>query len=244
MTIFYEGCVERRGIHRLRPLLLQTEFPFGFFLKSRSFPMKTEILAYPPLGEILPGVLDRLDRAVSESGESRNALSEESFFGIREYRPGDNPRWIHWRSTARLQREMVKEFEREEREKVTICLDAVLPPGGGAESAEALERAISLAATLACHFQGEGHPVGLATFAPAPVFLPPAASQEHLEELLTTLARLEPALSGEIGTLFAEGGIEGAVIVVSPEEIVPPLPEAVVLTPTEEVFHFPRRGGA
>ncbi|RME49823.1 MAG: DUF58 domain-containing protein, partial [Deltaproteobacteria bacterium] len=206
VTLFYEQRVERRGVHSLPPVALQTAFPFGFFRKSRFFPMKTEVLAYPPLGEVTQAVLERLDRSVSEQGGNRNALSEENFFGIREYRPGDNPRWIHWKSTARRQREMVKEFEREDREKVMLYLHSVVPPSEASAPPVALERAISLTATLACHFQAAGHPVGLATFTPEPILLPPATTQEHLEEILTTLALLEPAEGGDLDSFLERGG--------------------------------------
>ncbi|RME02087.1 MAG: DUF58 domain-containing protein [Deltaproteobacteria bacterium] len=243
VTLFYEQRMERRGVHPLPPVTLQTTFPFGFFHKSRFFPMKTEVLAYPPLGEVTQAVLERLDRSVSEQGGSRNALSEENFFGIREYRPGDNPRWIHWKSTARLHREMVKEFEREEREKVMLYLHAVVSSSEAPAGSVALERAISLTATLACHFQEAGHPVGLATFTPEPILLPPATTQEHLEEILTTLALLEAAEGGELSSFLEEGNMEGTPIVIAPVEIPPPLPGAEVLVPTEAVFQSSLGGG-
>ena len=54
-------------------------------------------------------------------------MAPADFYGIRSYRPGDSPRWIHWRTTARVGQPMVREFEEPPQQHLTVILEAWLP---------------------------------------------------------------------------------------------------------------------
>ena len=72
-------------------------------------------------------------------------LSDE-FIGIREYRQGDPLRHFHWKSCARLNRPMVKEFEDEFFPRYALALDTFAAPNTLAH----FEEAVSIAASFAC----------------------------------------------------------------------------------------------
>jgi len=73
-------------------------------------------------------------------------IHQDDLHGLRPFRPGDNPRWIHWRTSARRNSKMVREFEEDTGQNLILVFDPWLPEGG---DAGALESAVSLAATLA-----------------------------------------------------------------------------------------------
>src|SRR5690606_17073385 len=103
-------CTER-GRYQLGPLELITSDPFGFFPMRRELSPTSNVVIFPltvdiqqfalPVG-ILPGG-DALRR--------RTHYVTTNASGVRDYAPGDSFGRIHWPSTARRDRMIVKEFE-------------------------------------------------------------------------------------------------------------------------------------
>jgi uncharacterized protein (DUF58 family) len=152
-----ENRLDRRGIFPLKAVTISTSFPFGLFRKSRDLPLGGELVIWP-----------RSDRQVRppNPGGGRTprtgALSRGSagprgeYRGLRSYRPGDDPRDIHWRTTARLGRPVIREYEQGQAEALWICLDTRGEPGDRAEET------IEIAASLASRAFREGRRFGLA----------------------------------------------------------------------------------
>ena len=117
---------------------------------------------------------------------------------------GDSPRWIHWRTSARRGELMVKEFEQQNEQDLAILIDPWLPRTKAApEQREALEQAISFAATLCletCRHQGRRLVLGWT--GPAPGVRQGPASVKLLHELLEQLAMMRPASEGGLAELF------------------------------------------
>lgn len=87
---------------------------------------------------------------------------------LRAYRPGDDPRDVHWRSSARLGEPVVREYVREQARTFWVCLDlrgrvAAAAPGAETDEPPPEEVAVEIAAALAAGASGSGHPFGLAT---------------------------------------------------------------------------------
>jgi uncharacterized protein (DUF58 family) len=98
-----------RGLHPLPKAVVATRFPFGLFVKRRELPGRERVLVYP---RIHPVELEPLDRARTGDGEALGARGRAGeFFGLAEYREGEELRRIHWPATARLGRAVVQEFE-------------------------------------------------------------------------------------------------------------------------------------
>lgn len=114
-----------RGRYELPGLQVSTRFPFGFFDKSRLFDAPTHLLVLP---SPLPA-MDWLGQIHALSGEAaRNKQGTgEDFFGLRDYRPGEDQRAIHWKSTARRGAPVVRETEARERRALAIILDNRAP---------------------------------------------------------------------------------------------------------------------
>ena len=107
-------------------------------------------------------------REASEAKRGRRhdrTARQQEYHGLRDYRPGDSPRWIHWRTTARVGEPMVKEFEQQTEQDLAVLLDPWLPRAGATpEQREAVEDAIRFAATVcleACRRPGPAAAAGL-----------------------------------------------------------------------------------
>jgi uncharacterized protein (DUF58 family) len=102
--------------------------------------------------------------------------------GMREYRPGDDPKDIHWRSSARFETPVVREYDRDTSESLWICLDLAGEPS---ETAEAV---VEVAASLAARAEAEGKRFGLVAGGRT---VPPGAGAGQLERVLDALARVD-----------------------------------------------------
>jgi uncharacterized protein (DUF58 family) len=119
--------------------------------------------------------------------------------------PGDNPRHIHWKNSARLRRLQTRVFEPEATQALVLVLDVRTSAASNYWYVPAfLELMISAAASIAAHALGERRPVGLFTNASAvrtdgPMEVPIGRSLSQQTQLMEAFARLRgfALLSGE-----------------------------------------------
>jgi len=119
------------------------------------------------------------------------------YLGVREYRTGDSMRHVHWPSTARHGQLMVREFEREHTRRVAVVLDTSRDAG---DAPTPLDRACSVAASLAFAAMGSGHGVRLVAARGGRVG---ALSRAARPAILRWLAELAPFGGVEPIELFA-----------------------------------------
>ncbi|TWU46316.1 hypothetical protein Poly51_57120 [Rubripirellula tenax] len=155
--------ISRRGRYRVGPITLMTTFPFSLFCSQQIVDDREEFHVFP---EILTLRTDWRRLLISKSGGMsttgrRSGPSEGDFFGLREWQTGDSPKWIHWRTTARMNEPAVRQFEQQRRFDTCIMLDAFrsstderLPLASPDSETDAFEFAISFAATLMIHLVG------------------------------------------------------------------------------------------
>jgi len=126
-----EGAVNFpvRGRFRLEHVTALTRFPFGLFEKSREWDSEQEVLVEPsPLDEESwrGALLSRLGEV-----DTHKEGPGEEFFGLREFREGEDARAIHWKSSARRNTLLVRETERRHhRRVVVVVLDRAPAPTG------------------------------------------------------------------------------------------------------------------
>ncbi|MDA1195982.1 MAG: DUF58 domain-containing protein [Planctomycetota bacterium] len=129
-----------------QPLKLTSRFPLGIFRAERLFELEGRLLVRPREGRVSADLLRLLRGRQQAQARRRLARGDELIYGIREYREGDDPRRVHWRSTARRGVVTVSEWRSEEGREVLIVLGRGGPPGGRAAST--FERAVSASATI------------------------------------------------------------------------------------------------
>ena len=114
----------RRGLYTLTGYRLATKFPFALFRKSRDVDAPLELLVYPAR----VAVPRPPPRAHVRGDATANRLGRRGeFFGLRERRTGDDRRDVHWKSSARTGRLLVREYEDELARRVVIGVDNALP---------------------------------------------------------------------------------------------------------------------
>ena len=154
----YRNTMARRGRYRLSGFRLATKFPFGLLPRTRAVADADELFVYPALIPAPEALLRGLP-SYPAAGRSFAPSRQGEFRGLRAYRHGDDPRDIHWRSTARRGMPLVREKEDEVAREATVILDN--DPQAAADAA-AFERAVSEAAGLCVELSQRGFSVGLA----------------------------------------------------------------------------------
>ncbi|NOX20163.1 MAG: DUF58 domain-containing protein [Nitrospirae bacterium] len=190
---------KKRGYLTIRDFKLLTSFPFIFF-EFQSVPEgKMGILVYPELMAVEEGFLEP-SSLETESGTISRANGED-VHGLREYRPGDSIREIHWKATAKRGELMVKEVYEAVPKNITLVLDNT-----PAQEEALFEKAVSLAASLCTEFIKMGYSLRFITCAKT---IPFGSGMEHLFKILDLLAvikrvdRLDcPLKELERGTLY------------------------------------------
>ena len=114
----------RRGAVRASGWALGTSDPLGLFQGLRRLP-EAELALILPKFKSLASHRESLE--VEASLAAPRAGSGNEMFGVREYRPGDSLRRIHWRSSARHGELVVREYEPPGAQTVSILLDPTPP---------------------------------------------------------------------------------------------------------------------
>ncbi len=109
--ITWQETPRARGRWRLANSKVATRFPFGLFVKTAQLAPNREVVVYPAIGLISADRRRELDRAGGAPAPRRGR--GHGLHNLREYRFGDNPRLIHWRSSAKSATLMVRELEAE-----------------------------------------------------------------------------------------------------------------------------------
>lgn len=146
----YQLRLAHRGRYRLGPLRSSSRFPLGLVERSRVFSVSGEILVYPRIGRISPSWRQRLIGATELVSriQPHQGVFHDDFHRLREFRPGDNPRAIHWRSTARRGELILREFHQNREHMLAIVLDLTSPSGARDEAQQMVEFALSFVASL------------------------------------------------------------------------------------------------
>ncbi|MEN6451816.1 MAG: DUF58 domain-containing protein [Thermoguttaceae bacterium] len=145
----YRGRLAQRGRYRFGPVRLSTRFPFGLFSRSITVGETETLIVLPRLGRLTQNWNARRLEAFSGTDRRRRQPGPEGdFFGVREWRPGDGRRLIHWRSSARLGKLVVRQLERPRSRDVAIVLDLWQPESPTAKQLDTVERTVSFAATV------------------------------------------------------------------------------------------------
>jgi uncharacterized protein (DUF58 family) len=192
----YRITAERRGAFEFGPVLLSSGDIFGFQQRLNEVDTRQVVLVYPRL---VPVEQLRL-RPARPGGELRaeRRIVEDplALAGIRDYRPGDSVRHIHWKSTARRGQLQTKVFEPGASQQLVLFLNGqTLPHAYEGVIGDYLETVIVVGASLAKAALEARYPVGLFTNNSARdearrVRLPASRHGAQLTRILETMAQL------------------------------------------------------
>lgn len=189
----YTFMKRERGIYVFGRTRMSTVFPFGFWRTQTERRVSGKLVVYPRLGEIETSFFQEMEDAMQRIRRARPSREEQDFRSMREYRHGDNPKWIHWRSSAKQGRALVKEFEEPQTRRVLLLVDTNLQRMG-TRRLPSFELAMSFAATAARELSRRGCEISCATLPPeaAPVMVTVSRERRNLDAFLELLAGLQP----------------------------------------------------
>ncbi|SPT53119.1 Uncharacterized conserved protein (some members contain a von Willebrand factor type A (vWA) domain) [Actinomyces bovis] len=193
---------KRRGVVDVGPVLTADQDPLGLMRHERLRTRPQSVHIYPRtvhLGIQLNGTMRDVEGAVTQELSS----SDVSFHALRDYIPGDDRRNVHWRSTARTGRLMVRQFEETRRASLVVLLST---RSEDYATEDDFETAVSSACSLALDALASNREVHVLTQnGPLPTATPQrlldasclveATSEIGLDDLAGQAIRAFPALS-------------------------------------------------
>ena len=183
---------KRRGVHTFNGYQVTTSFPFGFIRRAMTRRQKDTLLIYPAIARVDPKLLLRFTAAEKSGAMLRPRRGgTDEFYGVKEYRGGENPRLIHWKRSARTGVLVSKEMTLVSPPRIVLFVDTHQTTRGTEESA-LIEKTIAMAGSLATHALEAGLMVGLYAWSDEWLSLPPNRGKRHGRDLMTALARLTP----------------------------------------------------
>ncbi len=182
----------RRAVIPVGPVSSVRGDPLGLLRRQVSWTDTFELIVHPrivPLESLGAGLLRDLE------GRSTDdiSMSDLAFHALRDYVPGDDVRFVHWRTSARVGKLIVRQFVDTRRSHLTVVVDG--SPDSYAD--DEFEDAVSVAASLGVRVARDGQEV---TVVGAGAF----SSGTNAQRILDALARTEPSpADSDLATLAA-----------------------------------------
>jgi uncharacterized protein (DUF58 family) len=193
VQVEYAGtCGHGRGRFMIGPLEVTVSDPLGLFRVSRTFNELSELVVYPRTCPIRDLGLQELQWRAPVSVSTDRVGHAATFFGTREYRPGDNIRRIHWPSTMRWGKLVLKEFEQDTNLEVTCFLDLNQSTLRGVGRGSNVEQAVRVSASIAEHVTSRLCSFQLIADPKSPLLLPARPGKAQLMAVLEALSTVKP----------------------------------------------------
>ncbi|NDJ59757.1 MAG: DUF58 domain-containing protein [Chloroflexi bacterium] len=208
-----ETICQVRGQFQLGPMTIVSGDPFGLFLAPRRLGATSHVIVYP---QVVPVPRFELPMGQLSGGEAQRRRTQyvtTNAAGVREYAYGDSFNRIHWPTSARKSRLMVKEFEIDPLVDIWILVDfskaalveapsvrringdGPVVPSGELIPASTEEYAVVIAASLTQHFIETERALGFVGYCPDREIHQPERGHRQLTHILETLA-VARSLSG------------------------------------------------
>ncbi|MEZ5186084.1 MAG: DUF58 domain-containing protein [Candidatus Nanopelagicales bacterium] len=159
VTVDYRFVPLKRGELHLGPVTLERRDPWGLFVRRATASAELTVLVHP---RVLPVEITLAGNRIGQEGGTadRDVLGSNQFHTLREYVVGDELRQIHWRSSARVGKLMVKQLVDNPLPRALVLLDNDIR---SYRSADDFEQAVDAAASIGTAIVRAGLPVALRT---------------------------------------------------------------------------------
>jgi hypothetical protein len=178
----------RRGVLRLPGCVIARYDPLGLFRSLYQIEAAHTILILPKLYTMPPFDLPGSTRYQQGGVSLASSVGEsEEFVSLREYRPGDPMRRMHWKSFAKAGKPIVKEFQDEFFVRHALILDTF----GDHQHSDIFEEAVSVAASLAFNFQNHDSLLDLMFVGAQAYCFTSGRGLAHTQQMLEILASVQ-----------------------------------------------------
>jgi len=206
----YRVPTERRGLHELGPLVGIVSDPLGLARRSWELLAPTHLVVRPRLHDILaPGRGGGGEQDPRAEGPRVPAFEASGdFLALRDYESGDDPRRVHWRSSARRGHLVVRQDESAAPGRVVVLLDT----RPWVHDAASFEIAVEAVASIAVRLDHDRAPVEVLTSSGQILARPGPGTLELLMDRLAVVEASEPDLLRAVGARLARRLGVGAVV--------------------------------
>lgn len=212
ITLVYPVATPRRGMVTVGPVRLERVDPLGLVRRGERLAAPARLWVRPRVHPARPLpvglVLDFEGRFADRAQRGSTA-----FASLREYQPGDDPRQIHWRSTARVGTLVVQERVDTTEPTATVVLDTraeLLDP-------PTFEAAVEVAASIVTATDRAGHVVTLAMPGEDPAAVVRDGGRGPLDRL-AAVRRIEGGDVKELLALARRAPAGGSLVVITGAE--------------------------
>jgi uncharacterized protein (DUF58 family) len=207
----------KRGLFEVGPARVRVVDIFGIGVSTFRIGEENRLVVYPEHGpvEVFRGRESTEVMGVSTT-EQKGASSD--FLRIRPYEPGDEVRTIHWRSSAKIGRLMVRELEKEEVRSTIVLLNCEENSNRGRE--DVFETGVRVAASIAVSSLKEDMEVKMILYGGSKEILGSGRGRVQYHRILSSLSAVESRgdtpLSFIIDRISKEEGGTGTIHIISP----------------------------
>jgi len=205
LNLKYNCLCPRRGKYKIGPITVYFLDPFNLFFLKRIYYLYSELYVYPRtfkvprFPELTKGVLPWFGiNTMHLSGD------EDDFYGLREYKPGDPLKRIHWITTARKNKIIVKEFQRQSFFRATIIFNLEKDKNFGEGKHSVAEYTIKIAASVAKYLIEKDISLEIIAHAEELVHMPFNKGAGHLDDIFKFLAVAKAESRVSLYELFQE----------------------------------------
>jgi uncharacterized protein (DUF58 family) len=142
-----------RGVFQLNEVELKTEVPFSFLIKIRRLPVSVRLTVYPRVYRLAEELLARYTEGALTASPFKG--DSQQLLHLRDYTHLDSSKRIHWKASAKIERLLIKEFQKEQGRDLRLHYDCY-PEKNDRDTHFIFESAISLLASLALHLSEKG----------------------------------------------------------------------------------------
>ena len=200
----YQIRPEARGKFAVGPLRIRVADAFGLVKTTKSFHATSTLVVTPKIVALPRPAARGSGLGEGDGMQTISAIGEDDA-APRTYHDGDSLHRVHWKSTARYGRLMVRREEHQRRNSASVFLDTRRCAHSGRGAASSFEVAVSAAASIDAHVSGEGFAVRLIT--EAGEIAPRGAFSDTLQDMLTVITpSRKTGLGPGTAELAAAGG--------------------------------------
>ncbi|PJF39806.1 MAG: hypothetical protein CUN55_13560 [Phototrophicales bacterium] len=194
----------RRGQYKLGPMTIKSGDPFGFYQFSRRIDATSSVLVFPPMVPLYDFAVSVGKLSGGQAVRQRTFETTPNAYGVREYAPGDSLNRIHWKTSARRGKLMVKEFELDPLGDVWVFLDlskeSLVSQVGASWTQDYIlhprlrvppsteEYGVVISASITRYFLEQGRSVGFLSYTPYRDYVAPDRGNRQLNDVLEILA--------------------------------------------------------
>lgn len=201
-----DAVLTKRGEFTLGPLVVRVADPFGLFPREIEFEGAEKVLVYPRVVPIPDFAAPNPHLVGEHSRRHRANMVSTDVSSVREYAAGDSIGRIHWLTTARTGKLMVKQFDQGSSSHLWLVFDQFkeAQAGEGAESTD--EYGATLAASIIERYTRGFLPVGYSAHGSEMLVAAPDQSAAHRENVMRHIAASQPL--GNTPLMQVLGGME------------------------------------